>query len=438
MNKIMRYQIIKPIDCDWKQFNQILNELQNKTRYILNKTIQYQWEYFNFSLDYKKKYLEYPNSQDILGFKGSQAVQNYVYHYIKDDINKLNAQNICQTLSIATSRWSNDKVDILKGEKTIPCFKKNVPIDLKNKSIKIYKENEYYLNLSLISSTYAKELNRKSGQFVVLIKVGDNTQKTILERLLNNEYKISASQLIKYKNKWFINLSYGFEPEKHNLNENNIMGIDMGIVYPVYIAFNNSLKRYKIEGGEIESFRKQVEKRKNQMLSQGKYCGEGRIGHGTLTRIKPIQQMKDKVSNFRETTNHKYSKYIIDLAIKNNCGTIQMEDLTGISTNNKFLKNWSYYDLQQKIKYKAEEKGIKIIKIKPDYTSQRCNKCGYIHTDNRPKEEKGQSYFKCLSCGFETNADFNAARNIALPDIEQLIKNERERQEHEKLNKKTI
>ena len=116
------------------------------------------------------------------------------------------------------------------------------------------------------------------------------------------------------------------------------MGIDMGIVYPVYIAFNNSLKRFKIEGGEIEQFRKQVEKRKNQLYSQEKYCGNGRIGHGTKTRIKPIEFATDKVANFRDTTNHKYSKYVIDLAIKNNCGVIQMEDLEGISKDNLFFK----------------------------------------------------------------------------------------------------
>lgn len=111
------------------------------------------------------------------------------------------------------------------------------------------------------------------------------------------------------------------------------------------------------------------------------------------------------------------------MAAKNNCGTIQVEDLEGINTDNKFLKNWTYYDFQQKIEYKAKEKGIKLLKIKPNYTSQRCSKCGYIHKDNRPD----QSTFICQKCGFETLADYNAARNIATKDIEKIIQNELEK-----------
>jgi transposase len=83
--------------------------------------------------------------------------------------------------------------------------------------------------------------------------------------------------------------------------------------------------------------------------------------------------------------------------------------LTGITSEaNRFLKNWSYFDLQTKIEYKAKEQGIKVIYIKPRYTSRRCSKCGYIHSDNRPT----QARFICQQCGYEENADYNASINI--------------------------
>ena len=95
-----------------------------------------------------------------------------------------------------------------------------------------------------------------------------------------------------------------------------------------------------------------------------------------------------------------------------------MEDLSGITEHkDRFIKNWTYYDLQEKIKMKASEVGIDVVKVNPKYTSQRCSECGCICNRNRPD----QKTFRCVSCGYTTNADFNAARNIATKDIAKII-----------------
>ena len=49
-----------------------------------------------------------------------------------------------------------------------------------------------------------------------------------------------------------------------------------------------------------------------------------------------------------------------------------------------------------------------MLAVPATYTSQRCSCCGFTYKGNRTK----QAVFKCLSCGTELNADFNAARNI--------------------------
>ena len=119
--------------------------------------------------------------------------------------------------------------------------------------------------------------------------------------------------------------------------------------------------------------------------------------------------------------NHEYSKRIIDVAIKNNCGTINIEDLSefGKDDKNSFvLRNWSYCQLQGFIKYKAKAVGIDVVVVDPRYTSQRCSKCGHIHKDNRLTQSK----FLCLSCGYEDNADFNGAKNISIAHTPEFIK----------------
>src|SRR5699024_4415700 len=143
-------------------------------------------------------------------------------------------------------------------------------------------------------------------------------------------------------------------------------------------------------------------------------------GHGIKTLLKPIDKLSKKVENFKSTTNHRYSKYIIDIALKYGVGTIQMEDLTNISRSDSFLKTWSFYDLQSKIKYKANMNGIDVKLIDPSYTSQRCYHCGNINKENRKK----QAIFHCIVCGHKRNDDYNATKNINILNDELDIKNQ--------------
>ena len=439
--KVMKYEIIKPIDIDWKLAGEIFNKLQYQSYLLANKTIQMFWDFQNLSFTYKERFGKYLNMKDIPNKYTS--IEGDISSQLRNQFINLPSGTFDSVVIKAKNKWNQHKLEILKGSESMVNFKRSFPICLRDRQIKIIKndENTYILRLSLLSKEYKTELELKKGQIDFLIKAYDNTQKVILERLINNEYKIGASEIFKIKKgktKWFINITYTFQQEENlNLDKNNIMGIDLGVCNPAYIAFNNSLNRYKIEGNEIIEFRRRIEKRRNELLKQGKYCGEGRIGHGRNTRIKPIEKLRNKVENFKDTTNHKYSRYIIDLALKNNCGVIKMEDLSGIAEGEKkatFLGMWSYYDLQTKIEYKAKEIGIEVIKINPKYTSARCNKCGYIHrSENKDIWRPKQDTFKCMNCDYGhkyfVHADYNAAKNISTPDIEEIINKQLKLQE---------
>jgi putative transposase len=421
LTKVMRYEIIKPINETWETVGKILREIQHDSWLLANRTIQMLWDFQNLSFAYKERFGEYLKMSDLPNKYKSNAGD--IQNQMRQTFYRLPSGTFDTVIKKANEKWSQHKSKILKGEESIVNFKKDFPIQIRDRQIKVHKSgSDYYITLGLLSKEYAKELGRKPGetQFTFLISVRDKTQQVILDRLMNGQYKVGGSELFsikKGKTKWMLNLSYTFESQEKQLDKDKIMGIDLGIVNALYIAFNDSLERFRIEGGEIDAFRKRVEARRKSMLRQGKYCGEGRIGHGRQTRIKPIEKLSEKVENFRKSCNHKYSRTVVDLAVKHGCGTIQMEDLTGISKDEKFLKNWSYYDLQQKIEYKAQEAGIQVVYIKPDYTSQRCSKCGHIERENRPE----QAEFQCKSCGFKTNADYNAARNIATKNIDKII-----------------
>ncbi|RHW66437.1 hypothetical protein DZC34_02565 [Clostridium botulinum] len=52
------------------------------------------------------------------------------------------------------------------------------------------------------------------------------------------------------------------------------------------------------------------------------------------------------------------------------------------------LRNWSYYQLQNFIEYKAERVGIKVKYIDPYHTSQTCSECGNYEEGQRVKKVK--------------------------------------------------
>lgn len=83
-----------------------------------------------------------------------------------------------------------------------------------------------------------------------------------------------------------------------------------------------------------------------------------------------------------------------------------MENLSGFVR--KVRIQWNRYQLQEMITYKALAYGIKTYSIDPKFTSQQCSKCGHID-----KESRDGINFKCTKCGFQLNADVNAAKNLA-------------------------
>lgn len=401
--------------------------LQDEMRQIANRTVQIYWEFSGAQRDYKEKFGCYPDKTKLSSSGiGGGNIRTEVYQQISTEFHKNNKRNVTAILQLVDKKIKNEMKEYLSGTRSLPTYKKGIPIELVSGSIALSeseKNGEYICKLSLFSNQFADELGLKDrgnqkGKVCFKIIRQNGGADSIIARCASGEYKITGSKLLIEKGKLILSLGYSFESNVDNsFVPGRIMGVDMGIAYPAYMSFNDIPVREKILPGEIEQFRKKVEAEKQSFLAQTKYCGEGRIGHGRKCRMKPVEKYQHRVSNFRDRINHQYSRFIVNTALKNNCGVIQMEDLTGIRGDSAFLARWPYYDLQTKIEYKAAEQGITVVKINPEFTSQRCSKCGYIDSENR----LSQSVFECKKCGFKTNADFNASQNIAKDGIEMLI-----------------
>lgn len=69
--------------------------------------------------------------------------------------------------------------------------------------------------------------------------------------------------------------------------------------------------------------------------------------------------------NYVHDRLHFYSRKLIDLCITNKAGTLillDQDEKMELAKEEEFvLRNWSYYELMTKIKYKADKAGIELI-----------------------------------------------------------------------------
>ena len=313
------------------------------------------------------------------------------------------------TKSAITQRVKKDfktslKNGLAKGERTITNYKRDYPLLTRGRDLKFqYKDDDIII----------KWVNKIVFKVVLgsgKIKENKIELQHTLHKIIDKEYKVGQSSLQFDRNNNLVlnlNLDIPYNP-KNEIVEGRTLGVDLGIKYPAYMCLSDdTYKREHI--GSIDDFlriREQMQDRRRKLQHDLKFIKGGK---GRNKKMQALDRLRDKEKNFATTYNHMISKNIVEFAKKNQCEYINMEKLTKDGFNNTILRNWSYYQLQQYIEYKAEREGIKVRYIDPSYTSQTCARCGHIDKENRQTQEK----FICTKCGFELNADHNAAINIA-------------------------
>ena len=300
------------------------------------------------------------------------SIHRLVYYRLRE-LYGLNAQLAVRSIGKAVECFKRDK-------KVCPIFKP--------RSAVVYDERIMrFKGLTHVS------LASLDGRLVIpIIVAGYQTEK------LQAAIKTGQADLVYIQGVFYLLLAIQLS-NAPKLQSTGVLGVDLGVAQ---IAVDSEGNAYT--GKDVEDYRVRTQTLRSALQS----CG-------TRSAKRHLKRISRKESNYRRTKNHQISRKIVDLAKVRRC-SIALENLKGIRQRTRLVRKtqrarmsgWAFSQLLQFLTYKAAMAGVSIILIDPRNTSRACSRCGHCEKANR----KSQAEFKCNSCGFQLNADENAALNI--------------------------
>lgn len=310
-------------------------------------------------------------------------------------------------------QFKNAIFDVKTGKQSLPTFREGVPIPFDKKSMRFYSE----VNAEGDTELGINWLN--DIKFMLRFGKDKSNNRSIIEKVMSTEasvkYDYSNSKIKIDGKKIYLLLAVSIPNTENAIDPKIVVGVNLGIVVPAYCALNIGKDRLAI--GDISDFfrvRVQMQARRRRLQKQLK---QTRGGRGRDKKLKALNHIGQCEANFRNSYNHMLARNIVNFAIKNRAATIVMELLEGYGKevpDSIILRNWSYFDLHQKVEYKAKMAGIAVLYNDPYQISHICNACGVYNADNL----KDRDTFicqnpECKQHNKKAFSDYNAALNNA-------------------------
>lgn len=226
-------------------------------------------------------------------------------------------------------------------------------------------------------------------------------------------YNFGTAKLVNKHGKYFLHIPVTYDIPVNKLSEVcNVVGIDRGINFLI-ATYDSKHKSGFVSGKAIKQKRANYSKLRKEL--------QIRKTPSSRRRIKAIGQRENR---WMQDINHQVSKALVERNPKHTL--FVLEDLTGVRnatervrTKDRYVSvSWSFYDLEQKLIYKAKHNESAVIRVDPAYTSQCCPKCGHTEKTNRNKKKH---LFTCKNCGYQSNDDRIGAMNLYRMGINYLV-----------------
>ena len=234
-------------------------------------------------------------------------------------------------------------------------------------------------------------------------------------------YSFGAANLVYKHGKFYLHISIHCEIQESDKSEiTYVVGHDRGIRFLVTSYGGNRNGSTALDGKTTFVSGKTVKQKRAHYK---------KIRQELQTKKTPSSRRRLKAIGHRENRWMRDVNHCVSKALVKDCpkGTLHViEDLTGIRsatervrTKDRYLTvSWAYRDLEQKLVYKAKDRGQSVIRVSPKYTSQKCPVCGHTERENR---KQSMHVFCCKKCGYQSNDDRIGAMNLYRMGIEYLV-----------------
>ena len=349
-----------------------LHATNSKFQYCTNRTADWAWRY--------------PDEDCVTSKSEAEAA---IYDDLREETDYLHANLVQKAIKRATNDIDNCVDRLAAGENTSKPEYDTFSIVYDKRAATYYRDK---VSLATVNGRVECEYDLPN----------DPEETPHGEYLLNEDYSFSTST-VHYDSEtdeFYLHAVIEREldvesPEK--AEHSNVLGVDCNVNDHIAVT---STGEFIGNADYLNHQRREFEKRRASLQQTGT-----RNAHLTFQRIG------DRFGRWSEDYLHQCSKAIVEVARRHECTHIAFENLRRIReriSDGKKFQQWAFNALQTMVEYKAEEYGIIVDTVKPQYTSQQCSKCGCTLEENRDGQQ-----FECLDCGYTANADYNAAKNVA-------------------------
>ena len=350
-------------------------------------------------------YLARYGNDNIVEYINSQLdnVDDNKKQFYNNILNYINKFGLGRLLSLSLSKRNR----IIKQYSDKYIVFKSLTFSGRCRKTDIISYNKNY-NSIINSFVSLSGLNRKS--FDIPIKFNKDwfgNMKEYHKKSNDYEYTITFNEKQKQVNIHICKDGERYIPTVDN--NSNIVGIDVNVKHNLF-SLSNCLT-YDYNRKLVNDFCKLSTYLDKVKEKQGKEYKLGKRYQFKLDKLreKIVKSNQQLISNMCKSLKNDNITHIVMENLDNGFGKSFVNDKNNNDINfNRVVKFLKISSLKDEVEHIARKYDIAVSTIQSYYTSKMCPICGCIDDENRTSQEE----FSCIECGFESNADINAAINI--------------------------